>query len=88
MYDLDRTKKTMIAMFCISVVSLILAFIGFAGGGEELIRNGIMNNPGHTILMFVGAGMFILSFLTGIGFKALCKDIAEVLKYIDNRKQN
>ncbi|EPR11490.1 hypothetical protein [Ruminiclostridium papyrosolvens] len=88
MYDLERTKKTIIIMFCLSAVSLILTFIGFAGGGEELIRYGFMNNPGHTILMFVSAGVFIISILTGFGFKALFKDITEELKYIDSKKQN
>ena len=73
-------------MFCLSAVSLILAFAGFAGGGEELIRYGIMNNPGHTILMFTSAGTFVISLLVGIGFKALSKDIAEVLKSMENRK--
>ncbi len=86
MYDLERTKKTIAAMFCLSAVSLILAFVGFAGGGEELIRYGIMNNPGHTILMFTGAGTFVISLLVGIGFKSLSKDIAEVLKSMENRK--
>lgn len=86
MYVLERTKKVIIAMFCLSAVSLLLAFIGFAGGGEELIRYGFMNNPGHTILMFVSTGVFVISLLTGVGFKALCKDIAEELKYIDNKK--
>ena len=86
MFDLERTKKTIIVLFGLSVISLILTFIGFAYGGEELLRDGIMNSPGPTILMFVSAGIFILSLLTGIGFKALSKDIAEQLKDLDNKK--
>ncbi|NTV89204.1 MAG: hypothetical protein HGA22_02400 [Clostridiales bacterium] len=74
-------------MFCLAAVSLILAIIGFAGGGAELVIYGIMNNPGHTIIMFAGAGVFAVSLLTGIGFKALCKDISEELKYIDTKNQ-
>lgn len=85
MYDLERTKKTIAAMFCLSALSLILTFAGFAGGGEELIRYGYMNNPGHTILMFTGTGVFIISLLVGIGLKALGRDIAEVLKSMENR---
>lgn len=88
MFDLDRTKKTIVAMFCLSAVSLVLAFMGFAVGGSELIRNGIMNSPGHTILMFASFGIFILSLLTGIGFRALSKDIAEELKYLNDRIKN
>ena len=38
MYYLERTKKIIIALFCLSGISLVLSFIGFAGGGEELIR--------------------------------------------------
>ena len=85
MFNLDRTKKVIIAMFSLSAVSLILSFIGFAVGGSELIMNGFMNSPGHTILMFVSFGIFILSLLTGIGFRALSKDIAEELKYFNDR---
>ncbi len=88
MYVLERTKKVIIAMDCLSAVSIILTFIGFAGGGKELIRYSIINNNGYAILMFVSAGVFVISLLTGIGFKALCKDITEELKYIDNKKQN
>lgn len=88
MYDLERTKKTIVTMFCLSVVSLTLTFIGLFGGGEELIRDGIMNKPGYTILMFVSAGIFIISLFTGFGFRALSRDLAEELKYIDNKKQN
>ncbi|SHO48359.1 hypothetical protein [Anaerocolumna xylanovorans] len=88
MYDLERTKKVIIIMFGLSAVSLILAFVGFAGGGEELIRYGFMNNPGHAILMFVSAGVFLISLLTGVGFRALSKDIAEVLKCIDNSRNS
>jgi hypothetical protein len=86
MYDLERTKKTIIAMFCLSALSLVLTFIGFARGGGELLRYGFMNNPAPAILMFVFAGIFIISLLTGIGFRALCKDIAEQLKYLDSGK--
>lgn len=86
MYDLERTKKTIIIMFCLSAVSLLLTFIGFAGGGGELLTEGFMNNPGFAIMMFVFAGIFIMSLLTGIGFSALSKDIAEVLKYLNSRK--
>lgn len=86
MYDLERTKKTIISMFCLSAVSLILTFVGFANGGGELLRYGFMNNPAPTILMFVFAGIFILSLLMGIGFRALSKDITEELKYLDSKK--
>lgn len=88
MYKMERTKKVIATMFCLSAVSLILTVAGFAGGGEELIRYGFMNNPGHAILMFVGAGMFLISLLTGIGFRALSKDIAEELKCMDNRRNS
>lgn len=87
MYNLERTKKTIIAMFCLSAVSLILTFIGFANGGWELLRYGFMNNPAPSILMFVFAGIFIVSLLTGIGFKALSKDIAEELKFLDEGRE-
>ncbi len=88
MFNLDRTKKVIIAMFSLSAVSLVLSFIGFAVGGSELIMNGYMNSPGHTILMFASFGVFILSLLTGIGFRALSKDIAEELKYLNDRIKN
>lgn len=85
MFNLERTKKVIIVMFCFSAVSLILSFIGFAGGGEELIRYGIMNSPGFTILMFVSLGISIVCLLTGIGLRALCKDIIDELKYLNSR---
>lgn len=82
MFKLERTKKVITVMFCFSIISLLLSFIGFAGGGEELIRYGIMNNPGYTILMFVSFGIFFVSLITGIGFRALCKDTVDELKYL------
>ena len=87
MFSLERTKKAIIALFTLSVVSFALVFVGFAGGGEELIRFGIMNNPGFTILMFVSFGICLISLLTGIGFRALSKDIAEQLKYLNGKLQ-
>lgn len=85
MFSLERTKKVIITMFCCSVISFMLSFLGFAGGGEELIRDGIMNNPGSTILMFVSFGMSIVFLLTGIGLRAISKDIVDELKYLNSR---
>jgi|GEM_PF-1560771 len=82
MFKLERAKKVITVMFCFSGISLFLSFIGFSHGGEELLRYGIMNNPGYTILMFVSFGIFLISLLTGIGLRALSKDIIDELKYL------
>jgi magnesium-transporting ATPase (P-type) len=86
MFNLERTKKFVIFLFCLSALSFILTFVGYAYGGEELFRYGFMNNPGAAIMMFVSAGIFILSLSIGIGIRALSKDIVELLKYLDSKK--
>lgn len=86
MFKLERTKKFVAFLFCLSALSFILAFVGYAYGGEELLRYGFMNEPGPTILMFVAVGIFILSLSIGIGIRALSKDVVEILKYLDSKK--
>ena len=79
---LARTKKVESIVFFISIISFILMNIGFLFGGRELLFEGYINEPAPAILMFVTAGMFIMSLLLGIGFNGIRKDIADELRII------
>lgn len=71
MYTMERTEKFYITMFVISAISFFLFIIAFINGGAGI---------------FIFVTIFILTLLMGIGFKTVSNDIADELKYLDNKK--
>ena len=86
MYAMDATKKVMAALFVLSGISFVLMLVGFALGGGELLAEGYMNYPTPSILMFVGAGVGLVSLLAGIALNAIQSDVAANLRYMDQQR--
>lgn len=87
MYSLDRINKIKIVCGILSVVFLAVSVISYFKGGDELLTNNFINDPFHSIIMVASFGTAIVCFLISVVIRAIQKDIAEHLKYLDNKEK-
>ena len=87
MYRLDRTRRLKFAVFFLFFVSVVLTFVGYACGGDEMIAYGFMNGPFGAILMIAAFFAALLFWFLFLLIGCIEKDIAENLKSIDQDRK-
>ena len=87
MYSLDRTQKLKVITIITSVLFFVLSFCGYLFGGHELIDHDFMNEAFSSIAMVVCFVGGIITLLLALLVNAIQKDIAEHLRYLDNKNE-
>ncbi|MBR4030409.1 MAG: hypothetical protein IKJ06_03330 [Clostridia bacterium] len=83
MYKLDRTRRGKIVFGVLALVFFALFFIGYRGGGYEIIMYGFMNEPLSSIVMVSSLFCAVICMVCFFVVNALEKDIVEWLKILD-----
>lgn len=87
MYRLDRTRKLKFVALALTFLSVVLVFVGYIFGGDELIAYGFMNDPFGAILMIAAFfAALIFAFLVKL-IDSIEKDMAENLRSIDQDRK-
>jgi hypothetical protein len=78
MFALERTKKVMVCMFIISGIAAFLCLLQFAKNSFDLFSVSIMG--------WVYLGILLIAFPIGLALRAMQKDIAELLEYLHEKR--
>ncbi len=88
MYKLDRVRRVKIVLGILTLVFLVLFFLGYGGGGYEIIIDGFMSEPLDSIVMVSSLFSAVVCLIGFFAVNALEKDIAEWLGILEQRITN
>ena len=87
MYWFERTHRWKFVFVALTIVSVILFFLGYGGGGRDMILYGFVNNPLYCIAMVVSLFSAIFCLIASLTLNALEKDITEWIRSLEANGQ-